>query len=165
MAARSSDVDAFEARAAARLAELGDDIDHTTFAAMFDLFRVFTRLQTDLEANVHRPAGLSTAGFRVLFTTWVFGVLEPREIARLSGVSTAAVSGVLKTLERDGHVDRETHPSDARRQLVRATESGADLVAEVYRRQNERERELFGGVDGEELARFTQTLRRLLRSR
>ena len=154
--------DDFEASAADRVATLGDEVDLSTFAAMFDLFRVSTRIIGDLENRVYRPAGLSTAGFRVLFTVWVFGSLEVREIAHLSGVSRAAVSGVVTTLERDGFVARTVPEHDRRLVVVEATDAGRDLVAETYRSQNERERELFARLTLDELAGFTATLRRLL---
>ena len=66
--------------------------------ASFDLIRASTRLVQRLEAEVHREAGWSMAGFRVMFCIWVAGELEPRDIARLSGLSRAAVSSVLNTL-------------------------------------------------------------------
>ena len=157
-------VDDFEESAAARVATLGDDVDLSTFAAMFDLFRVSTRVIGDLENRVYRPAGLSTAGFRVLFTVWVFGSLEVREIAHLSGVSRAAVSGVVTTLARDGFVARTTPDHDKRLAVVEATEAGRALVAETYRTQNERERVVFAPLSTDELAAFTATLRTLLRS-
>ncbi|MEL6891438.1 MAG: MarR family transcriptional regulator, partial [Actinomycetota bacterium] len=140
----------------------GGTIDIDTFAAMFDLFRVSARVVADLEATVHRPAGLSTAGFRVLFTVWVFGSLEPREIARLAGVSTAAVSGVLGTLERNGHVAKTRRGNDRRRLDVTLTDSGEELVTATYRTQNRRERVVFDGIDVDELRAFTRTLRRIL---
>ncbi|MFN3256631.1 MAG: MarR family winged helix-turn-helix transcriptional regulator [Ilumatobacter sp.] len=154
--------DAFESAAADRVRELGDDIDLTTFAAMFDLFRASSRIIGELEASVHRSVGLSTAGFRVLFTVWVFDALEPRRIATLSGVSRAAVSGVLNTLERDGFVRKRRDQADGRLVTVTLTDSGRATVAEAYRAQNRREREIFAGLDAAELERFTSTLRRLL---
>ncbi len=155
--------DEFEARAADRITELGRDIDVTTFAAMFDLFRASARIISDLENTVHRPAGLSTAGFRVLFTVWVFGSLEPRQIAHLSGVSRAAVSGVVNTLERDGFVTRTRQIEDRRLVTVEPTDAGRDVLATTYQHQNERERELFSSLSREELTAFTATLRKLLR--
>ncbi len=74
----------FEERAAERVMELGtveQPIDLETFAAMFDLFRVSARVVGNLEAEVHRPLGLSIAGFRVLFTVWVFDSLEGSALA------------------------------------------------------------------------------------
>lgn len=154
--------DDFEARARDRVVELGDDIDLDTFAAMFDLFRVSARITRDLENSVHRPLGLSIAGFRVLFTVWVFDTLEPREIARLSGVSRAAVSGVVTTLETDGLVRRSRDQTDRRLVTVSVAPAGVAKLREAYVSQNARERELFAALSDAELARFTATMRTLL---
>jgi hypothetical protein len=66
-------MDNFETRASERVAELGTNISLAAFAASFNLFRFSTRLIQDLEASIHRPRGLSTAGFRVMFTIWALG--------------------------------------------------------------------------------------------
>ena len=155
-------IDDFEARARARVGELGDDIDLDTFAAMFDLFRVSSRIVQDLEQTVHRPIGLSIAGFRVLFTVWVFDTLEPRQIAHLSGVSRAAVSGVVKTLERDGFARRTRDQADGRLVTVSVTPAGLNKLREAYADQNKREQALFSCLTPDELAQFTATMRRLL---
>lgn len=165
MTADGAPADDFERRARERVVELGDDIDLDAFAAMFDLFRVAARVIGELENAVHRPIGLSIAGFRVLFTVWVFGTLEPREIARLSGVSRAAVSGVVKTLERDGYATRERDQADGRLVTVGVTPAGVAKLREAYARQHGRERELFSALSESELARFTATLRTLLATR
>ncbi|MEM1334285.1 MAG: MarR family transcriptional regulator [Actinomycetota bacterium] len=161
-----SEPDEFEARAAERVATAaaaaGTPVDLDTFAATFALFRVSARVVADLESRVHRPAGLSSAGFRVLFTVWVFESLEPRQIARFSGVSTAAVSGVVSTLERRGLVRKQRRTDDRRRLDVRLTPAGRALVAEVYTNQNEREGVVFADFEPDELAAFTRSLRRLL---
>ncbi len=153
---------AFEAAARHRVSQLGDDIDLDTFRAAFNLFRLSTRVIQDLEANVHRPLGLSMAGFRVLFTVWVFGSLEPREIASLSGVTRAAVSGVLNTLERDGLATREREQADGRLVTVRLTDAGEQVLRDAYQAQNRRERELFADLDRAELRRFGATMSRLM---
>lgn len=158
-------MDDFEQRATDRIDELGDDIDHGTFAAMFDLFRVSSRLITDLESTVHRPLGMSIAGFRILFTVWVFGSLEPRELARLSGVSTAAVSGVVTTLEGKGLVEKSRHDTDRRLVSVSPTDAGRDVLRTAYGAQNLREQELFAALSRDELESFTQVLRKILATR
>jgi len=155
-------LDDFESRARDRVVELGDDIDLDTFAAMFDLFRVSARVTRDLENTVHRPLGLSIAGFRVLFTVWVFGTLEPREIARLSGVSRAAVTGVVKTLEHDGFARRSREQTDRRLVTVSVAPAGVAKLREAYRSQNRREQELFSVVASDEIAQFTATMRTML---
>jgi len=157
--------DEFERRSAERVVDLGtaeQPIDLATFAAMFDLFRVSARVVGDLEAAVHRPLGLSIAGFRVLFTVWVHDALEVREIARLSGVTRAAVSGVVTTLEKEGLAERRRHPDDGRLVSVAATPAGVERLGEAYRAQNVREGHLFAGLDADELQQFTLLLRKLL---
>ncbi len=154
--------DDFERRATERIEALGDDIDAASFAASFDLFRLGTRVMSDFDAAVHRPLGLSLAGFRVLFTLWVHGSLEVREIARLAGVSRAAVSGVVTTLERDGLAIRQRDQADGRLATVRLTPEGDDRLQVAYRSQNAREQQLFADLGAGELEAFTATLRKLL---
>ncbi len=154
--------DEFELRATERIEALGDDVDVASFAASFDLVRLGTRVMADFDAAVHRPLGLSLAGFRVLFTVWVHGTLEVREIARLAGVSRAAVSGVVTTLERDGLAARQRDQADGRLATVRLTQDGSDRLGSAYREQNRREQQLFAGLDDGELTAFTATLRKLL---
>ncbi len=155
----------FEQAAAERLSELWDDdseIDYEAFAASFNLFRVSTRVLHHLESEVHRPVGLSLAGFRVLFVVWVFGTLEPREIARLAGVSRAAVSSALNTLERDGLAVRSRDQTDRRLVTVDLTPKGRELLAEAYRGQHRLEQQLFGSLEPAALAAFTSVLRQLM---
>lgn len=154
--------DEFELRATERVAELGDDIDLQSFVASFDLFRLATRMTSEFDSEVHRPIGLSMAGFRVLFTVWVFGALEVRDLAGLAGVSRAAVSGVVTTLERDGLAVRQRDQADGRLATVRLTSEGENRLRSAYRSQNDRERRLFADLDAAELTAFTATLRKLL---
>ena len=74
------------------------------------LHRLAGALVYDWESTVHRPRGLSWGGFRVLFVLWLAGPLESRHAARLAGMSRAAVSALVKTLERDGLVTRTQVP-------------------------------------------------------
>lgn len=156
--------DALGELAAERVHELSDDIDPSAFAASFNLFRLSSRLLQDLEATVHRPRGLSLAGFRVLFTTWIHDQLEPRELAQLSGVSRAAVSGVLKTLERDGLVERNREQADRRLVTVRVTEDGEALLRETYAAQNRREVEHFASLRPEQVEQLHSLMQQLLAS-
>ena len=154
--------DPLGALAARRVHELADDIDTDAFAASFNLFRLSSKLLQDLETTIHRPRGLSLAGFRVLFTVWIHDHLEPRELARLSGVSRAAVSGVLKTLERDGLIERSREQADRRLVTVRVTERGLDLLRETYASQNQREQQHYEALDPEQLATLSIITQRLL---
>lgn len=151
----------FEAAARDRVTQLNDSISLDSFTASFNLFRSSTRLINDLESTVHRPRGLSMAGFRILFSLWVAGELQPRQLAALSGVSRAAVSGVLSTLSSAGLVDKTKDEADGRRYVIALTEAGRALVEENYVAQNQRERELFAPLSDEETIELGRLLRKL----
>ncbi len=150
-----------EADARGKVEALGSDIDLATFAASFNLFRISTRVIHDLESSVHRPRGLSIAGFRILFTIWTLGDLEPRQLATLAGVSRAAISGAVSTLAGAGLVTKVKEKSDRRLITVRLTDAGAEVLESAYRAQNKREQLLFDGVSSDDLQAFTRVSRQL----
>ena len=149
----------FEDVAAERIVEHG--MDPATFRAMFGIFRLGARMFNDLESTIHKPAGWSLAGFRVMFLLWVGGPMESHEIARLAGLSRAAISSAVNTLERDGLVDRRRESEDRRVVTVYLTDDGAARLLDAYRAQNTRERELLAGLDERELETLTDLMRRV----
>ena len=137
------------------------ELDVSTFQAMFQLFRLSTLMFSDLESRIHKPAGWSIAGFRVMFILWVAGDQEPRDIARLAGLSRAAISSTLNTLERDKLVSRRRTSADRRLVTVSLTPDGAARLTRAYIAQNERESELFADLSSDELATLTKLMHRL----
>lgn len=150
----------FDDAARQRVAEALPGTDTEAMALLLNLIRMANRVVQDFETNVHRPLGLSWAGFRILFTLFVMGSMEQHDVARYAGVSRAAASSVLATLERDGHVARERSASDRRMVAVALTPAGRRLVTEAYEGQREREPGWVAPLDGDDRA----TLHRLLRS-
>ena len=163
--AESWDGGDFERVAVDTVAAALPEADLDALRASFDLIRASTRLVQRLEAEVLRDAGWSMAGFRVMFCVWVGGELEPRDIARLSGLSRAAVSSVLNTLERDGLVERHRESDDRRLVTVRLTPDGSRRLVDAYRRQNEVERGFFGSLSAGEQRRLARDLAGLLEHR
>ncbi len=156
----------FERQALARLAEEAETVvDPEVFAAAFDLIRVANRLMYDFETNVHRPLGISWAGFRVLFCTWVEREVEPRELARLCAVSRGTVSSVLNTLERDALVKRRRQSADRRVVTVIVTHKGRRRVKEAFELQHARERQWLGDLDRQAITSLVSLLRHLLELR
>ena len=154
---------AFEKRALARLAEEADTVvDPAVFAATFDLIRVANRLMYDFETNVHRPLGMSWAGFRVLFCTWIEKEVEPRELARLCAVSRGTVSSVLNTLERDKLLRRRRQSTDRRVVTVVITEKGRRRVKEAFELQHAREHQWLGDLDRQTVTGLVTLMRHLL---
>ncbi len=159
------DAGEFERVAVGAVGAAVPDADLDALRASFDLIRASTRLVQRLESDVHREAGWSMAGFRVMFCVWVGGELEPRDIARLSGLSRAAVSSVLNTLERDGLVERFRESADRRLVTVRLTDDGTRRLIEAYRRQNQVEQEFFGALSTDDRRRLARDLATLLEER
>jgi DNA-binding MarR family transcriptional regulator len=157
--------DAFEAAATARVAETHPSADLLALRASFNLVRLSTLHVHRLESEVHRDAGWSMAGFRVMFCVWVVGELEPREISRFSGLSRAAVSSVLNTLERDGLVERHRESADRRLVTVRLTAEGERRLVAAYDQENAVERSFFAPLGVAELEAFVASMSRLLRQR
>lgn len=138
------------------------DYDAEAAGVVFNLIRAANRIVQDLETTVHRPAGLSWAGFRILYTIDTMGPSEPRQLARFSGVTRASVSSVLKTLERDGLVTRKRAVTDKRAVSVSLTARGQELVHRALRRQNARERAWIACFDHDESVALIGLLRRLI---
>src|SRR5690349_15505101 len=103
---------------------------------VLSLHRATNMLVYDFESTVHRPRGWSWPGFRVLFVLWLAAPLEARKTAELSGMSRAAVSALVNTLERDGLVTKERAPYDGRAILLRLTPKGHDAITDAFRSHN-----------------------------
>jgi len=152
----------FDDAARARVAESLPGTDVDAMALLLNLIRMANRVVQDLETNVHRPLGLSWAGFRILFTLFVLGSLEQHDLARYSGVSRAAASSVLATLERDGLVARERSTTDRRMVVVGLTPAGRRLVTKAYKAQRRREPGWVAPLDDDQRRSLDGLLRTLL---
>jgi DNA-binding MarR family transcriptional regulator len=131
--------------------------DLAGFEFVTNITRLANRLVQDFE-QVHRSAGISWAGFRLLTALWVVGDAEPTQLAKLTGATKAAVSSAINTLERDGFVERHHDVTDRRGVRITMTEQGNGLMHDAMKRQNERERAWTSVLSEREL----NTLLRLL---
>jgi DNA-binding MarR family transcriptional regulator len=154
--------EAFDDLARRRVAELAPETDLDAMVVVFNLIRLANRIVFDLESSVHRRRGWSWAGFRILFTLWIAGPLEPRTLARLSAVTRASISSVLNTLERDGLVRRRRASMDRRIVTVDLTPTGRAEVAAAFRDHNARERDWTSALTGAERRELAGLLHRLL---
>lgn len=88
-----------------------------------------------------RQLGLSESEMLAVAHLAQRGELSPSEIATLLDLSSGGVSALVQRLEDAGHVTREAHPTDGRRNLVRlapalverATRAFAPLVEDLDR--------------------------------
>ena len=153
--------DPFLERATDRVAEAVPEVDVDLFRLSFLLTRATNRFTRHVESAAHRRRGLTTAGFRILFTLWTSGPLPAHRIAILAGLSRASVSSVVNTLERDGRVERSRNKDDRRVVTVSITSPGVVEVSEAYEAQHELERAQYGDLssaDRRALAAALETL-------
>mgnify|MGYP006072853251 CR=1 FL=1 len=88
--------------------------------------------------------------------------LTQRELAQRLGVSPAAVTTSLKSLEKRGYIHREPEPQDARRNRVCLTERGQQAVeacAGCFQRVNQR---MSQGLTAEERQQIKALFQRML---
>lgn len=75
-----------------------------------NLYRSAQRLRVKMETEVLSSYKLSWTAFSILYDLWVWGKLETRKIAELSGISTATASNVTKTLEKRAFAPKASIP-------------------------------------------------------
>ena len=162
-AAPSIHANEFEQLSRAVAEQLDATSDIEAMAVVFNLLRAANRLQQDFETQVHRPAGLSFAAFRVMFTIHTVGRLNPLQIARLSSVSTATISSILNTLERYEMVVRKRGAAaDGRMVVVELTPAGESVLEALWRRHHARERAWAGALSASERRTLGRLLRKLI---
>lgn len=152
----------FEAQMQAALRDLAPSADGEAMALVINLLRAAGRLQQDFETTVHRPAGLSFAAFRVMFTIKAAGRLNAQQLARLSNVTAASMSSLLNTLERYGLVARRKAETDGRMVVVELTPEGESVLAALQERNHRREVEWASALTRRERETMTRLLRKLI---
>ena len=77
--------------------------------------------------------GLSKGKFTILIIMYSDGAdgMNPSELAEKSGVSRAAITGLLSRLERDGIIERQNDLHDGRMTTVKLSLKGVDLMNKV----------------------------------
>jgi DNA-binding MarR family transcriptional regulator len=147
-----------------RTARVLPEVDVRAMRLVLSLYRASNALVYDLESAVHRPRGWSWAGFRVLFVLWLAGPLESKRVAQLSGMSRAAVSALVNTLERDGLVVRRKAGHDRRAVELSLDDSGRDVFTSAFAAHHARERTWASALSAEEADQLTALLAKLMAS-
>ncbi|MDI3330157.1 MAG: MarR family transcriptional regulator [Micrococcus sp.] len=150
-------------RAAAAMSD--GQADALSVRLFFNLLRVGNRLSKDFEVAIRQSAGLSFAGYQLLFSLKSVGPINPNLLARIASVSTASMSSLLNTLERKELISREADPEDGRRTIVRLTEAGETLVESLYLQNMDREQAWSLALTHAEAVQLSELLAKLLMHR
>lgn len=137
------------------------DLDVEAMRLVLLMHRVTSAVVYDLESRVHRPAGWTWSGFRLLFVLWIAGPVDSTTAAELSGMSRAAVSALARTLVDAGLVARTADPTDARSVVLDLTPAGVDGLVRAYQAHNDREAQWASMLDPDERAVLTRLLAKL----
>jgi DNA-binding MarR family transcriptional regulator len=119
----------------------------------------------DLESAVHRRRGGGWSRFRLMFVVWLAGPLEPSAVARLTGMSRASVSNLVKTLETEGLVERQPGGQDGRTVHLTLTRAGRTEMRAVFGQHNARELTWVSVLSEEEQQILVMLLNKLITRR
>jgi DNA-binding MarR family transcriptional regulator len=141
-----------------------DDLEMLRKETILTLLTFAGRFRTDSEA-VHRPMGITWAGFRIMHVVWALGETEPYRIAVFAGVSRASISSALNTLEEAGFIERKRDPDRTDRRLVKIalTPRGHEVMVEGVEVQKKRDLAWLEVLGTEQLRTFHDLLQVLSR--
>jgi DNA-binding MarR family transcriptional regulator len=154
-------LDATEQAVADRLEGL--EVDMTAMAVVSNVYRAASAIRNHLERTVLASHGLTWTGWVVLWVIWIWGEIESRHVAAEAGVSKGTLTGVQKTLQAKGLVERTVHPGDARRVLLSLTEEGEALMVAVFPEFNQIEAQMTTGLSDADKVELARGLRALVK--
>lgn len=131
-------------------------------AAVTNIHRAAAAIRQHLENSVLRTNDLTWTGFIVLWVVWIAGEMETRHVAAEAGISKGTLTGVAKTLQSRGLLERAGHPDDGRRVVLRLTADGQALMGELFPRFNDEEAFVADPLDSPEAQSLAEMLRRMV---
>jgi DNA-binding MarR family transcriptional regulator len=100
-------------------------------AAVGRATQAYQRATDGFDDEVGRRLGLNPTDLRCL--DWLSeGPMSAGELAEATGLSSAATTTLLDRLERKGIVRRERDTGDRRKVIVEMTQSGRELIGDLY---------------------------------
>ncbi|WEH12866.1 MarR family transcriptional regulator [Streptomyces sp. VNUA24] len=149
-----------ERLASARLG--GFPIRREQMAAVANIHRAAHAVRQHLENSVLRGSDLTWTAFVVLWVIWIWGESETRSVAEEAGISKSTLTGVARTLESRGLLQRADHPGDGRLVLLRLTDRGAEVMRRVFPEFNAEEAFVTEQLSDAECRGLADSLRRVV---
>ncbi len=109
-----------------------------------------------------RAEGLRLGQYQVLSILWEEDGLTPRELSNRLSVEMPTVTRTVQRMVRDGLVQREDHPSDARSVYIRLTEKGNALRPMIRQLLDRETARILQGFSEEDRLQFVSLLERML---
>ena len=142
---------------------LGDRrLDCDSMLAVSNIYRAATAVRRRAERGVLSEFGLSWGGFTTLWVLWVWGEMQTADLADECDLSKGTLTGVVKTLEKQGFVERQRVEADRRRVTVSLTDAGLDTIERLFPRFNRYEAEMVENLATSEKQELAELLRRVI---
>jgi DNA-binding MarR family transcriptional regulator len=104
---------------------------------------------------------LSPGHFGALMSVAEFGSPSQQELGRATGIDPRNLVPLLDVLGERGLLERQPHPRDRRRHVVRLTSAGRSLLKQMQKRGAEVEEEMLGELSAGERKALHQMLLKL----
>lgn len=101
--------------------------------------------------------GVQSRVMHYILVKCIDGQVFQRDIEKAFGLSRSTATGILKLMEKNGLIQRESVASDARLKSLIPTEKAARLDAQVREDLRQTEIYLTHGLSSEQIAMFMQT--------
>ncbi len=137
-------------------------VNREALVAVSNIHRAASAVRQHLENSALRAADLTWSAFVVLWVVWIWEEIETRHTAAEAGISKGTLTGIIKTLESRGLIERRQHPDDRRLALLRLTPEGLALMEEIFPAFNAEEAFVVDPLGGEEALHLADTLRRII---
>ena len=108
------------------------ELDFEAAHAVSSIYRAANAVRAHVTNEVLRPYDLTWTGFVVLWVVWIAERLETRRAAEAAAISKATLTGVVKTLETRGWIEKRGRLDDRRLVELSLTPAGIALMEEVY---------------------------------
>jgi len=123
---------------------------------------VANAVRTHVTNEVLRPSGITWTGFVVLWVVWIWDGLETRHAAESAAISKATLTGVVKTLEARGWIEKHGREDDRRLVELHLTPSGKALMEELYPKFNAIETRVVRSLSTKRQKDMTTSLRSIV---
>ncbi|MEW2353390.1 MarR family transcriptional regulator [Spirillospora sp. NPDC029432] len=140
----------------------GAPVRHDAMMAVSNIYRAAAAIRQHFEASVLRGADLTWTAFVVLWVVWIWEEMETRHVAEEAGISKGTLTGVARTLEGRGLLERASHATDGRRVLLRLTDKGHELMRELFPAFNAEEAFVVERLSRSQNQALTESLRTVI---
>jgi DNA-binding MarR family transcriptional regulator len=137
-------------------------LDFEAAHAVSSIYRAANAVRSYIWNELLRPYDLTWTGWVVLWVVWIFDGMETRHAAEAAAISKATLTGVAKTLESRGWIDRVGRTDDRRLVELHLTAEGRRLMEELYPKFNAIETKVVGRLAGDDTKEMTRSLREIV---